>query len=60
MAKVRVNEDESIDDALRRFKRECQRTGVLKEVRKRSFYEKPSDRRKRKMAAARRKSHRKR
>ncbi|MBE3578169.1 MAG: 30S ribosomal protein S21 [Limnochordales bacterium] len=55
MAEVRVGKDESFDQALRRFKRECQRAGILSELRKREHYEKPSVRRKKKSAAARRK-----
>jgi small subunit ribosomal protein S21 len=53
-----VEENEPIDKALRRFKKECQKTGILAEVRKREFYEKPSVRRKRKMEAAKRKQRR--
>ncbi|HHW01543.1 MAG TPA: 30S ribosomal protein S21 [Thermoanaerobacterales bacterium] len=54
MAEVRVGENESLDNALRRFKRQCQKAGVLSEVRKREHYEKPSVRRKKKSEAARR------
>jgi small subunit ribosomal protein S21 len=43
MAEVLVREDEPLDDALRRFKRECQKSGVLKEIKKRAYYEKPSE-----------------
>ncbi|MFN6946852.1 MAG: 30S ribosomal protein S21 [Cytophagaceae bacterium] len=39
---INVKENESIDKALKRFKKKFERTGVLKEVRSRSFYEKPS------------------
>jgi len=39
---VNVKENESIDKALKRFKKKFERTGVLKEIRRRSFYEKPS------------------
>ena len=46
MSEVRVGKNESLDSALRRFKRNCQRAGVLREVRKREHYEKPSVRRK--------------
>lgn len=46
MAKTIVHENESIDDALRRFKRSVSRSGTLQEYRKREFYEKPSVRRK--------------
>ncbi len=55
MAEVRVGENESLDNALRRFKRQCARSGVLAEYRKREHYEKPSVRRKKKSEAARRK-----
>ena len=53
MAGVRVREGESMQSALKRFKRQCEKAGILSEVRKREFYEKPSVRRKRKAAAAR-------
>ncbi|MBQ8837075.1 MAG: 30S ribosomal protein S21, partial [Clostridia bacterium] len=46
MAEVRVKENESLDSALRRFKRQCARSGVLTELRKREHYEKPSVKRK--------------
>ena len=49
---VRVKENEPFDIALRRFKRSCEKAGVLSEVRRREFYEKPTSVRKRKMAAA--------
>ena len=53
MAEVRVKEGESLDNALRRFKRQCARSGVLTELRKREHYEKPSVKRKKKSEAAR-------
>jgi len=53
MSEVRIGKTESIDSALRRFKRSCQKAGVLSEVRKREHYEKPSVRRKKKSEAAR-------
>ena len=53
MAEIRVKSDESLDSALRRFKRQCARAGVLAEVRKREHYEKPSVKRKKKSEAAR-------
>ena len=53
MAEVRVKENESLDSALRRFKRQCARSGVLSELRKREHYEKPSVKRKKKAEAAR-------
>lgn len=53
MIEVRVKDNESLDSALRRFKRQCARAGVLAEVRKREHYEKPSVKRKKKSEAAR-------
>ena len=53
MSEVRVKENETLDSALRRFKRSCARSGVLAEVRKREHYVKPSVRRKKKSEAAR-------
>ena len=47
VSEIRVKENESLDSALRRFKRQCAKSGVLAEVRKREHYEKPSVRRKR-------------
>jgi small subunit ribosomal protein S21 len=52
MPAVRVKENEPFDIALRRFKRTCEKAGVLTEVRRREFYEKPTEIRKRKRAAA--------
>ncbi len=48
MSEIKVGENESLDNALKRFKRQCARSGVLGEVRKREHYEKPSVRRKKK------------
>lgn len=53
MSEIRVGENESLDNALRRFKRKCQRAGVISEVRKREHYDKPSVKRKKKSEAAR-------
>ena len=53
MSEVRVKENESLDSALRRWKKSCARAGTLAEVRKREHYEKPSVRRKKKSEAAR-------
>ena len=53
MAEVRLGPNESLDTALKRFKRSCARDGVLAEVRKREHYEKPSVKRKKKSEAAR-------
>lgn len=52
MSEVKVGKNETLDSALRRFKRNCQRSGVLSEVRKREHYEKPSVKRKKKSEAA--------
>ena len=52
MPHVRVKENEPFEIALRRFKRTCEKAGVLTEVRRREFYEKPTETRKRKQAAA--------
>jgi small subunit ribosomal protein S21 len=53
MSEVRVGKNETLDSALRRFKRTCQKAGVLSEVKKREHYEKPSVKRKKKSEAAR-------
>ncbi|MCI6003328.1 30S ribosomal protein S21 [Allisonella histaminiformans] len=53
MSEIKVRKGESLESALRRFKRSCQKAGVLSEVRKREHYEKPSVRRKLKSEAAR-------
>ena len=52
MPNVRVRENEPFDIAMRRFKRSCEKAGVLAEVHRREFYEKPTQVRKRKAAAA--------
>ena len=52
MPSVRVRENEPFDVALRRFKRACEKAGILSEIRRREFYEKPTEERKRKAAAA--------
>ncbi len=52
MPVVRLRENEPFEIALRRFKRICEKSGVLSEVRRREFYEKPTSVRKRKAAAA--------
>ncbi|PWB79740.1 MAG: 30S ribosomal protein S21 [Candidatus Methylomirabilota bacterium] len=56
MASVTVKEDESFEGALRRFKKQCEKAGVLSELRKREHYEKPSVKRKKKSIAARKKA----
>ena len=57
MPSVRVRDNEPFDVALRRFKRACEKAGVLSEVHRREFYEKPTQIRKRKAAAAQRLRH---
>ncbi len=51
MPSVKVRENEPFEYALRRFKRSCEKAGVLAETRRREFYEKPTQERKRKAAA---------
>jgi small subunit ribosomal protein S21 len=53
MSQVKIKDNESLENALRRFKRQTQRDGVIQEVRKREHYEKPSVKRKKKSEAAR-------
>ena len=53
MAEIRLGKNESLETALKRFKRSFARDGVLAEVRKREHYEKPSVKRKKKSEAAR-------
>jgi len=53
VAEIRLGKNETLDTALKRFKRSCARDGVLAEVRKREHYEKPSVKRKKKSEAAR-------
>jgi len=60
MSEVKVGKDENLESAIRRFKRQCQRAGVLKEARRREHYEKPSVKRKKKSLAAQRRSKRRR
>ena len=55
MPVIKVREDESLENALRRFKRKCEKSGILTEIKKRQHYEKPSVKRKRKAIAARKK-----
>lgn len=52
MPSIKIRENEPFDVALRRFKRACEKAGVLSEVRRREYYEKPTEERKRKAAAA--------
>lgn len=52
MPAIKVKENEPVDIAIRRFKRACEKAGILADVRKHEFYEKPTQERKRKKAAA--------
>ena len=58
MSQVKVKDKESLDNALRRFKRQTAKDGVIQEVRKREHYEKPSVKRKKKSEAARKRKFR--
>ncbi len=55
MPGVKVHEGESVDRALKTFKKQCEKSGILTEIRKREYYEKPSVKRKKKILAARKK-----
>ena len=57
MSEIRVKEGESLESALRRFKRSCAKAGTLSELRKREHYEKPSVKRKKKAEAARKRKY---
>ena len=57
MSEIHVKENESLENALRRFKRQTARDGVIQEVRKREHYEKPSVKRKKKSEAARKRKY---
>ena len=56
MPGLKVKDTEPYDSALRRFKKQCEKAGILSEVRRREFYEKPSVRRKKKSIAARKRA----
>jgi small subunit ribosomal protein S21 len=55
MVGIKLRDNESIEEALRRFKRECDRNGLMQEIKRREYYESPSVKRKRKAQEARRK-----
>lgn len=55
MALVMIRDEESFENALKRFKRKCEKVGILSEIKKRQHFEKPSEKRKRKALAARKK-----
>jgi small subunit ribosomal protein S21 len=56
MAEVKALEGEDFERLLKRFKKEVEKAGILSELKKREFYEKPSERRKRRLKAARRRA----
>ena len=56
MSTVRVGENESVDSAIKRFKRKCQKDGIIGDLRKKEAYEKPSVKRKKKSEAARKRN----
>lgn len=58
MSEIKLKENESLDNALKRFKRQCAKSGVMSELRKREHYDKPSVRRKKKSEAARKRKFR--
>ena len=59
LAEIRVNDNESIESALRRFKRKVQQEDIIKEIKKHSFYMKPGDKRRAKQALARKRQRKK-
>ena len=56
MTMVKVKENESFEQVMRRFKKTCEKTGILTELRRREYYDKPSIRKKKKAAAARKRA----
>ena len=58
MTLVKVSSDESFEKALRRFKKSCEKNGILADIRRHEHFEKPSERRKRKLNTAKRKMRR--
>ena len=60
MLEVIIHDDENFERALRRFKKKCEKAGILSDLRKHRHFEKPSEHRKRKQSAARRKGRRER
>lgn len=57
LSSVIVKENETLDSALKRFKRNCAKAGIMQEIRKREYYEKPSVKRKKKSEAARKRKY---
>ena len=60
MVGITVKEGESYENFIRRFRRACENAGILREVKRREFFEKPSQKKKRKQAEARRRAFRRR
>ncbi len=58
MAGVKVRDDESFEKALKRFTKTCEKAGILSDIKKHQHFEKPSDKRKRKLNAAKQKARR--
>ncbi len=56
MPGIKIKENESFENALKRFKKQCEKAGILSEIRKREHYEKPSVKRKKKELAARKRA----
>ncbi len=56
MSVIKVKENESFEAAMRRFKKQCEKAGVLSEVRRREYHDKPSVRRKKKAIASRKRA----
>ncbi len=56
MSDVKIKENESFENALKRFKKQCEKTGILSEIRKREHFEKPSLKKKRKALAAKKRA----
>ena len=56
MSEIVIHDDENVERAIRRFKKKCEKAGILSDLRKHRHYEKPSERRKRKVNAATRKN----
>ena len=59
MSEVRVKDNESLDSALKRFKRSCAKAGVLSDLRKKEYYQSPSVKRRKKSEAARKNKNKK-
>lgn len=56
MSTIRVGDNESVESAIKRFKRKCSRDGIIGDLRKKEFYESPSVKRRKKSEAARKRS----